>query len=391
MASLGIEARILPLHDLPRGPALAERARECRYRILIQACRSLDIRHLLLGHHAGDQVETVAMRVLRGSRNDGLAGMAAKRWADGVCLLRPLLAVHPSTLRQMLAERGVPWVEDPSNTDMKALRPRLRRGLTGRAWSPLLHAIASAGERRRQEEAATAADVADQAVLHSEGYALLRPGRLSPGVVSAVVGAVGGLEFPPDPDWAAALAAHPGPATLHGVRIMPAGRLGEGWLVVREEAAVQPAVPATRDAFWDHRFRLAVCPDAPKGAEVGKFGDDAAAFRKMSPLPSAVLRVLPVLRLGKKVAAVPHLGYADPSIDLKMTVIFAPPRPADGPVFVPAEPIWGTWDGIADYSPAGMGMYGPDPDTIYLGDASGSSNDNQARCAQPIEDVSKVT
>lgn len=391
MDALGIEARILPLHDLPRGPALAERARTCRYRALIEACRTLGILHLLLGHHAGDQVETVAMRVLRGSRNDGLAGMAASRAVDGVCLLRPLLGVHPSALREILIERDIPWVEDPSNADRQALRPRLRQGLANRAWSPLLQAIGAAGERRRREEAAAAADLANQATLFAEGYALLRPGRLRPAVMSAVVGAIGGLEFPPDPDLAAALAAHPEPATLHGVRIMPAGRLGDGWLVVREEAAVQPPIPVASETVWDRRFRLSIRPNVPKGAEIGKLGDDAVAFRRLSTLPSVVLRVLPTLRFGKKVAAVPHLGYDAGSDNLKMMVTFTPPRPACRSAFVPAEPLLGAWDDVAgQYSGHEVGMHGPDPDTIYVGDASRSPNQDQPWYALPIEDVSKV-
>jgi tRNA(Ile)-lysidine synthase len=392
MTTLGIEARILPLHDLPHGPSLAERARESRYRVLIEACRSLGIRHLLLGHHAGDQVETVAMRVLRGSRNDGLAGMAASRAVEGVCLLRPLLGVHPSALRGLLIERNIPWVEDPSNTDRRALRPRLRQGLAPRMWSPLLRAIAAAGERRQREEAAIATDLAGQVTLYPEGYALLRSGRPRPGVMSAVVGAVGGLDFPPDPDRVAELAAHPAPATLHGVRIMPAGRLGDGWLIVREEAAVQPPIQAAAETVWDRRFRLSIRPNTPEGAEIGALGDDAAAFRRLSPLPSVVLRVLPALRLGKKVAAVPHLGYGTGSDDLKMMVTFAPPRPAGRSVFVPAEPLFGTWDDVAvQYSGCGVGVHGPDPDTIYVGDASRPPNQNQPWYALPIEDVSKDT
>jgi tRNA(Ile)-lysidine synthase len=400
MEALGIEARILPLRDLPRGPALAERARTARYRALIDACRTRGIRHLLLGHHAGDQVETVAMRVLRGSRNDGLAGMAACREIEGVRLLRPLLGVHPSALREMLVEREIPWVEDPSNADRRALRPRLRQGFAQRAWPPLLQAIGAAGERRRQEETATAADLAAQATVFPEGYALLQPGRVRPGVMSAVVGAVGGLGFPPDPDLVAALAAHPEPATLHGVRIMPAGRLGAGWLVVREEAAVQPPIQALPEAVWDRRFRLSIRGNAPKDAEIGKLGDDAAGFRRLSALPSAVLRVLPALRLGKKVAAVPQLGYAGGLDELKMTVTFAPPRPAGGPVFVPAEPMYGTWprtgpgtwnDVAGQHSGCGVGMHGPGTDTIYVGDASGPHNKDQPWYALPIEDVSKVT
>ena len=74
---LGIAGRILRLSDLTPGPALAERARIMRYQVLANACAEAGILHLLLGHHAADQVETLAMRVLGGSQTHGLAGMPA--------------------------------------------------------------------------------------------------------------------------------------------------------------------------------------------------------------------------------------------------------------------------------------------------------------------------
>ncbi|HVY17768.1 MAG TPA: tRNA lysidine(34) synthetase TilS, partial [Rhodopila sp.] len=157
MMALGIPARILTLTGLARGPALAERARRARYEALAEACRQASIRDLLLGHHAGDQVETVAMRVLRGTRNDGIAGMSAVREVQGLRLLRPLLSVHPARLREFLTRRGVEWVEDPSNRDRVALRPRLRQGLAAASWDRLLPAIALAGERRARDDAAIAA------------------------------------------------------------------------------------------------------------------------------------------------------------------------------------------------------------------------------------------
>src|SRR4051794_23872744 len=72
LAGLGIPGRVLTITDLDQGPALAERARIRRYAVLAEACASSGVLHLLLGHHAADQVETLAMRVLRGSQTHGL-------------------------------------------------------------------------------------------------------------------------------------------------------------------------------------------------------------------------------------------------------------------------------------------------------------------------------
>ncbi len=76
LGALGIATRLLAINGLSRGPALAERARSARSAVLEAACTDAGILHLLLGHHAGDQAETLLIRTLGGSGPAGLAGMA---------------------------------------------------------------------------------------------------------------------------------------------------------------------------------------------------------------------------------------------------------------------------------------------------------------------------
>jgi tRNA(Ile)-lysidine synthase len=103
----GIAARVLRIDGLARGPALAERAREARLRVLAEACAGEGILHLLLGHHAGDQAETLLMRSLSGSGAAGLAGMASIVETAGLRILRPLLAVPQARLRATLISAGM--------------------------------------------------------------------------------------------------------------------------------------------------------------------------------------------------------------------------------------------------------------------------------------------
>jgi tRNA(Ile)-lysidine synthase len=337
LGHLGIPARLLRLTTLEHGPALAERARIMRYHILCDACRETGHRHLLLGHHAGDQIETVAMRVLRGSHTRGLAGMSAMHEVHGIAMLRPLLTITPASLRRYLTERGIAWVEDPSNRDLRALRPRLRQLLadhmSASATAPLLQAIAAVGRLRAVEEAVTAAELGARAAIRPEGFALLSPGRISEAALSRLLRTIGGAAYPPAVEQIADLAADLRPATVAGVRIMAAGRFGRFWLVLREEAAIAPPVAAAPGAVWDNRFRLAIGRGSLDGATIGKLGDDAARFRSLTKLPSAVLRTLPAIRFGKVVAAVPHLGYALRQDDVQMTIMFASAQ--SDPCFVP--------------------------------------------------------
>jgi tRNA(Ile)-lysidine synthase len=100
-------------------------AREERYAFL----RSVRQRHaasaIAVAHTRDDQAETVLLRLLRGA---GGLGLAAMRPIAGD-LLRPLLAVSRAEVLAYLAERGLTWREDPSNTDRSLLRNRVRHDL----------------------------------------------------------------------------------------------------------------------------------------------------------------------------------------------------------------------------------------------------------------------
>jgi tRNA(Ile)-lysidine synthase len=336
LAENAIPARVLTLSGLRPGPALAERARIMRYRILLDACAHAGALHLVLGHHAADQQETLAMRVLRGSGTHGLAAMSALRETTFVRLLRPLLNIDPVCLRHFLTQRGIAWVEDPSNQDRHALRPRLRLGFGHRHHAETGPALAAVGRLRQREEAAAAEELAQRVTLRPEGFAVLSPGRIGAAALGSLLRAIGGAAYPPAQAQIAELAAEPRPATVAGVRLLPAGRFGPGLLLVREEAAIGEAASARPGAIWDRRFRLIAAHPPAAGAVIGKLGQDAARLRARSDLPSAVLRTLPAIRVGGALVSVPNIGYACQENDLGMTLLFSPQKPAAEPCFVPA-------------------------------------------------------
>jgi tRNA(Ile)-lysidine synthase len=105
---------------------LQERAREARYRLLIDHARKIEADAVVTAHHADDQAETVLFRLLRGSGLAGLRGMEAMSQRDGILIARPLLSVAKSALVGFCLARGVPFIEDPSNADPAYARTRLR-------------------------------------------------------------------------------------------------------------------------------------------------------------------------------------------------------------------------------------------------------------------------
>jgi tRNA(Ile)-lysidine synthase len=351
LAARGIRGSKLIIPELPRGPALAERAREARYRVLLDACAAHGIQHLLLGHHRADQVETLMMRALSSSAVRGLAGMAALAETTFVRILRPLIDLEPSRLRAFLIGHEVAWVEDPSNRDPTALRSRLRTARadpsgTGEGTRAVARSAREAGAYRAGRDRSVALTLARRATIRPEGYALLTPGPIDPESLAALLRTIAGAAHAPPIDAVARLARDPGPATLGGVRIVAAGRLGPGWLLARERRAMRGPVAAAPNVVWDGRFRLAGYPPDGfvPGLVVGALGSrtacsdlaasdamgfDAARFRNRDGPPALVLHGLPALWSGGKLLAVPHFGMGDS----RWRLIFDPRNPASGAPF----------------------------------------------------------
>ena len=101
-------------------------ARELRYRALVRIATEVGASTVFLGHHAGDQVETVLWRLLRGTSLQGLGGMRPVRMDRGIRWVRPLLELEPSALRTYTARHQVPFREDSTNADVDYTRNYIR-------------------------------------------------------------------------------------------------------------------------------------------------------------------------------------------------------------------------------------------------------------------------
>src|SRR5256714_5763926 len=148
------------LGELTLGPDATETAaRRARYAWLTEVQRRHAARYLVTAHHADDQVETILLRVLKGSGPAGLAGMPA-RGRGGI--VRPLLPFNRAELREYVAERGLAFHDDPANRDPRHLRswlrvtllPQLATRLGGNLRSDVLRlGRAAAVERRAWDRA----------------------------------------------------------------------------------------------------------------------------------------------------------------------------------------------------------------------------------------------
>jgi tRNA(Ile)-lysidine synthase len=125
-ARLGVAHRVLQWKGPKPASRLQERAREARYRLLVDHANAIGADALLTAHHADDQAETVLFRLLRGSGVAGLRGMDLTTTRDGMTIARPLIGLKKRDLIAFVRARGAPFVDDPSNADPRFARTRLR-------------------------------------------------------------------------------------------------------------------------------------------------------------------------------------------------------------------------------------------------------------------------
>jgi tRNA(Ile)-lysidine synthase len=101
---------------------LEDAGRRLRYEFFGSLVRQGRIDRVAVAHTADDQAETVLARILRGT---GPRGLAAIYPVNGH-VVRPLLEVRRTELRDYLGNLGQRWREDTSNYDRSRLRARLR-------------------------------------------------------------------------------------------------------------------------------------------------------------------------------------------------------------------------------------------------------------------------
>jgi len=107
-------------------------ARAARYAVFDDLLGVNDL--LLLGHHQGDQAETVLLRVVQGRAPLGM--LPARRLSGGARILRPWMTTPRATLLRYARQAGLDWMEDPSNAsldyDRNFLRQEIMPRLVGR-------------------------------------------------------------------------------------------------------------------------------------------------------------------------------------------------------------------------------------------------------------------
>lgn len=112
-----------PTFAKENGYTLEQGARILRYQIFDKVLDENKCDLIALAHHLDDQVETVFMRILRGTGLNGLCGM---REINGR-YIRPFLSYTREDIDAYIAENSLDFVDDESNDDTSYTRNFLRK------------------------------------------------------------------------------------------------------------------------------------------------------------------------------------------------------------------------------------------------------------------------
>jgi tRNA(Ile)-lysidine synthase len=348
-AQLGWPCQILSWTGDKPDTALQEQARHARHSLLADACARKGISGLLLAHTRDDQAETVCMRLMAGGGWQGAAAMSGVApspiWPQGrsIRLLRPLLDEGRSGLRDWLARRGETWLDDPSNTDRRYTRIRIRQALDAAAARidlvPRLSALSSDLQSLVRQESLAAAALARKSVsLTAWGGARLDRDALAEAtpcvrrrLLDALILAVSGQDRLAGRDAVSIIET----AVLKAKTATAGGVLcrrqaGITW-IVRDPGAVLGRVDRSATArltpdpaggqTWDGRFYLPPgigdCTAGPLGADYREIGEASV----LKDVPGFARAGLLALRNADRVLAIPGVWVSAASFQQIETLI----------------------------------------------------------------------
>ena len=166
---LFVERLDVPSLSAASGRSLELEARLCRYRFFEKLMAEHDIPLLATAHNADDQLETVLLRLLRGTGTKGLGGIPKTRALPGGGLVvRPLLEQTKADILSACEQFGLQYVTDRTNLEDDCTRNRIRHRIL-----PELEQIAGVGIPQR------AAVRLAESMLEDEAYLLSAANTLS--------------------------------------------------------------------------------------------------------------------------------------------------------------------------------------------------------------------
>ena len=104
-------------------------ARKKRYKFYEETMHKYKSQTLLLAHHGDDLIETILMKIIRGSNLEGYAGIKKYSKQSGYTIIRPLLNLTKDDILQYNKDNNIKYYIDNTNEDTTYTRNRLRKNI----------------------------------------------------------------------------------------------------------------------------------------------------------------------------------------------------------------------------------------------------------------------
>ena len=116
----------IELHDLPKVNTELK-AREKRYEFFKKLVDKYKAKYVFTAHHGDDLIETILLRIVRGSTLNGYAGFNKITHKDGYDIIRPLVFMTKDEIESYLKEKNIKYYIDATNMSDEHLRNRYRK------------------------------------------------------------------------------------------------------------------------------------------------------------------------------------------------------------------------------------------------------------------------
>jgi len=104
-------------------------AREKRYHFYEEILRKYNSHNLFLAHHGDDLIETILMKIVRGSNLEGYAGIKMISNLDNYKIIRPLLSLTKDDIIKYNKTNNIKYYIDDSNDNTIYTRNRYRKNI----------------------------------------------------------------------------------------------------------------------------------------------------------------------------------------------------------------------------------------------------------------------
>ena len=104
-------------------------ARNIRYNFFLDIVKKYDANYLMTAHHGDDLIETILMRIVRGSTLKGYSGFESVILEDNFKIVRPLIHLTKDYIKEYDDNNNIPYVIDKSNFKDKYTRNRYRKNI----------------------------------------------------------------------------------------------------------------------------------------------------------------------------------------------------------------------------------------------------------------------